>query len=54
MQREKYFTSTSIQKLLQQMFIDESFRTENISIDIDKQLRKDFCKDSQSYLLKMI
>ena len=50
MQRKKYFTSTSIQKLLQQMFIDESFRTENISIDIDTQLRKDFCKDSQLFL----
>lgn len=50
MQREKYFTSTSIQKLLQQMFVDESFRTENISIDIDTQLRKDFCKDSQLFI----
>ena len=49
-QRKKYFTSTSIQKLLQQMFTDESFRTENISIDIDKQLRKDFCKNSELFI----
>jgi len=49
-QRNKHFTSTSIQKLLQQMFINESYRTENIAIDIDKQLRKDFCKDSQLFI----
>jgi len=36
--------------LLSNMFINESDRTSNISFDIDKQLRKDFCKDSHLFL----
>tara|TARA_R100000544_G_scaffold37125_2_gene27268 strand:+ start:1848 stop:2954 length:1107 start_codon:yes stop_codon:yes gene_type:complete len=49
-QRKKYFTSTSIQKLLQQMFTDQAQRTENISFDIDKQLRKDFTGNAEFFI----
>ena len=45
-QRQKHFTSTTIFKLLQNMFINEADRTTTIASDIDKQLRKDFCKDA--------
>ena len=49
-QRKKYFTSTSIQKLLQQMFKNEMIRTEQISSDIEKQLRVDFCRDVDLFI----
>ena len=49
-QRKKYFTSTSIQKLLQQMFKNEVIRTEQISSDIEKQLRVEFCKDVDLFI----
>jgi len=49
-QRRKHFTSTTISKLLSNMFINESDRTSNISFDIDKQLRKDFCKNSDLFI----
>lgn len=49
-QRKKYFTSTSIQKLLQQMFKNELIRTEQISSDIEKQLRVEFCKDVDLFI----
>ena len=44
-QRKKYFTSTSINKILSAMFIDEKEKTDLISADIDKQLRKNYCKN---------
>lgn len=44
-QRKKYFTSTSINKILSAMFIDEREKTETISTDIDKQLRKNYTKN---------
>ena len=49
-QRQKHFTNTTISKLLNNMFINESDRTTNISFDIDKQLRKDFCKNSDLFI----
>ena len=49
-QRQKHFTSTTIFKLLQNMFINESDRQANISCDIDKQLRKDFCLDADLFI----
>ena len=49
-QRQKHFTSTTIFKLLSNMFINESDRSSTIASDIDRQLRKDFCKDSQLFL----
>ena len=48
-QRQKHFTSTTIFKLLQNMFINEADRTTTIASDIDKQLRKDFCKDADLF-----
>ena len=49
-QRKKYFTSTSIYKLLQSMFvIQDETRILTISTDIDKQLKKDFCSGSDLF-----
>ena len=41
-QRKKYFTRTSINKLLSKMFINNETKILNISQDIDKQLTKRF------------
>ncbi len=49
-QRKKYFTSTSINKMLSAMFIDEREKTETISADIDKQLRKNYCKNVELFI----
>ena len=49
-QRQKHFTSTTISKLLSNMFVSDGDRQVNISFDIDKQLRKDFCKDSDLFI----
>jgi len=49
-QRKKYFTITSINKILSAMFIDEEVKTELISIDIDKQLRKNYCKNVDLFI----
>ena len=49
-QRQKHFTSTTISKLLSNMFTDENTKQNDISFNIDMQLRKDFCKDSDLFL----
>lgn len=49
-QRKKYFTSTSINKILSAMFIDEKEKTDLISADIDKQLRKNYCKNVDLFI----
>lgn len=49
-QRQKHFTSTTISKLLSNMFIDENSKQNDISHNIDQQLRINFCKDSQLFL----
>jgi len=48
-QRKKYFTRTSIQKLLSNMFKDNETKILNISQDIDKQLRKDFISNDDLF-----
>ena len=49
-QRKKYFTSTSIQKMLSKMFINEGDKQATISADIDKQLRKNYCKNVELFI----
>jgi hypothetical protein len=49
-QRKKYFTRTSINKLLSKMFIDSETKILNISQDIDKQLRKDFILNDNLFI----
>lgn len=49
-QRKKYFTSTSISKILSKMFIDEGERQATISTDIDTQLRKNYCKNVELFI----
>jgi len=49
-QRKKYFTSTSINKILSAMFIDEEEKTRLISADIDKQLRKNYCSNVDLFI----
>ena len=49
-QRRKHFTSTTIGKLLSNMFISEGSRQADISHDIDKQLRKDFCSNADLFI----
>lgn len=49
-QRKKYFTSTSIQKMLGKMFINEGDKQATISADIDKQLRKNYCKNVDLFI----
>ena len=49
-QRKKYFTSTSISKMLSAMFINEGEKQATISSDIDKQLRKNYCKNVDLFI----
>ena len=49
-QRKKYFTRTSINKLLSNMFKDNETKIFNISQDIDKQLRKDFISNDTLFI----
>tara|TARA_R110002167_G_scaffold362925_1_gene582559 strand:+ start:835 stop:1956 length:1122 start_codon:yes stop_codon:yes gene_type:complete len=49
-QRKKYFVNTSINKLLNAMFTNESSRIERISQDIDTQFRKDFTGKAEFFI----
>jgi len=49
-QRKKYFTSTSISKILSKMFINEGEKQATISSDIDKQLRINYCKNVDLFI----
>ena len=49
-QRKKYFTRTSINKLLSKMFINNESKIIDISQDIDKQLRKDFILNDDLFI----
>ena len=49
-QRKKYFTRTSINKLLSKMFINNESKIMDISQDIDKQLRKDFILNDDLFI----
>tara|TARA_R110001632_G_scaffold56800_1_gene138983 strand:+ start:132 stop:1271 length:1140 start_codon:yes stop_codon:yes gene_type:complete len=49
-QRKKYFVNTSINKLLNAMFIDENSKILDVSIDIDKQFRKDFTSKAEFFI----
>tara|TARA_R110001606_G_scaffold202001_1_gene350017 strand:+ start:393 stop:1511 length:1119 start_codon:yes stop_codon:yes gene_type:complete len=49
-QRRKYFVNTSINKLLNSMFINESSRIQDVSQDIDTQFRKDFTGNAEFFI----
>tara|TARA_R110000803_G_scaffold68709_2_gene130781 strand:+ start:456 stop:1637 length:1182 start_codon:yes stop_codon:yes gene_type:complete len=49
-QRKKYFVNTSINKLLSAMFVNENSRIQDVSIDIDKQFRKDFTSKAEFFI----
>ena len=49
-QRKKYFVNTSINKLLNAMFTNEESRIQDVSIDIDKQFRKDFTSKAEFFI----
>ena len=49
-QRKKYFTDTTISKLLSNMFINEGDRQAQISKDIDEQFKKDFTGNADFFI----
>lgn len=49
-QRKKYFTDTTISKLLSNMFINEGDRQAQISKDIDEQFKKDFTGNAEFFI----
>jgi len=49
-QRKKYFTDTTILKLLSNMFISEGDKQAQIAGDIDKQFRKDFTGNANFFI----
>ena len=49
-QRKKYFVNTSINKLLNAMFIDENSKILDVSTDIETQFRKDFTSKAEFFI----
>ena len=49
-QRKKYFTDTTIAKLLSNMFISEGEKQAQISKDIDEQFKKDFTGNADFFI----